>query len=269
MTMFRPVRVFTLVAAVLASAACGGDDDASDGAADGASPARSELVTLFADIGLDRECVEAWAATVSNDDARLLVDSFDSPDTPEGLSTAGEAALADLEACAGALAPDSVSGEPAGEPQAAADPGQSAATGVTYTASDICDAIDPDIVATAIASVTEIQQVDDTYCNVMLDMEGMGNSLNISIQPPIMPNQAPAQLFDDTVNGRVIIAGGDVSPTEVDGIGDRAAVIPSPQGNVVVAMLGDTVVNFDPMLASGDVTVEQWQAILGPALASL
>ncbi len=226
-------------------------------------------MALFADIGLDRECVEEWAGSVSGDDARILADSFDSPDVPEGLSAAGEAALDDLEACAGALTPDSEAGKPAGEPQTAAASGESVGPAAMYTAADICAAIDPNGVAAAIAPVVEIQHVDDTYCNVILDMEGMGNSLNVSIQRPIMADQAPQALFDDTVNGRVIIAGGDVSPADVDGIGDRAVVVPSPQGNVVVALVGATVVNFDPMLASGDVTVEQWQAILGPALASL
>lgn len=142
--------------------------------------------------------------------------------------------------------------------------------GTTYTASDICTAIDPADVAAQIAPVSEIQRVDDKYCTIALDREGMGNMLNISIEQPIpgMGMDDPAVLYDATVKGRGIIAG-DVEPVPVDGIGDQAAAIPGDAGDTLVVLIGGTVAAFDPFLSDGQITTEMWRGVLTPAFARL
>lgn len=198
------------------------------------------------------------------------------------ISLLAVAALA-LSACGGdddSASPQPTPGPTAAADPAPADPGGSTteapappadAGGATYTAGDICSAIDPADVEAQIAPVLEVQQVDDKYCTIVLDREGMGNNLNISIEQPIegLGMDDPAVLYGYTVDGRAIMAG-DVESVPVDGIGDEAAAIPGDAGDVIVTRIGATVAIFDPFLAGGaKMTADMWRAVLAPAIERL
>lgn len=146
----------------------------------------------------------------------------------------------------------------------------SPSSGGTYTAIDVCRALDPADIEAQIAPVKEIQEVDDRYCTVVLDREGMGNMLNISVEIPIegMGMDDPADLYAATVRGRSIMAG-DVEAVPVAGLGEEAAAIAGDAGHVIVVRIGDSVVHFDPFLSDGEMTLDMWKAVLEPAIARL
>lgn len=163
--------------------------------------------------------------------------------------------VAALTGCSAATGADGTSDEP--------DGGLSVSGPVT--AAQVCDAIDLEIVAAEIAPVREVQHPGELYCNLYLDLPGLGNSLNVSVPPPA--GQGPEQTFEGTVNMREMTYGGTASP--VVGLGTRAAAMDTDMGVVLVVLLGETVVMFDPMLAEGVITLENWKRILEPAFAKL
>lgn len=134
-----------------------------------------------------------------------------------------------------------------------------------FTVADVCHAIDQDIVAAEVGPVREVEEVDERYCNLWLDLPGLGNSINVSVPPPA--GMGPDQVYDGTVKAREMMAKATAQP--LDGIGDRAAAIQTDMGAVVIVQRGDVVVVFDPMLADGEITVDAWRRILEPAFAAL
>lgn len=163
--------------------------------------------------------------------------------------------VATLVGCAAATGVDGTSAEP--------DGGLSVSGPVT--AAEVCGAIDPEIVAAEIAPVRDVQHPGELYCNLYLDLPGLGNSINVSVPPPA--GQGAEQTFEGMVRVREMTYGGTATP--VDGLGTRAAAMDTDMGAVLVVLLGETVVMFDPMLAEGVITLETWKRILEPAFAKL
>lgn len=138
-------------------------------------------------------------------------------------------------------------------------------SGGAFTVAHVCHAIDPDIVAAEVGPVREVEEVDELYCNVWLDLPGLGNSINVSFPPPA--GMGPDQVYEGTVKAREMMAKSTAEP--LDGIGDRAAAIQTDMGAVIIVQRGDVVVVFDPMLSEGEITVDNWRRILEPAFAAL
>src|SRR5690606_21455651 len=128
------------------------------------------------------------------------------------------------------------------------------------TAAEVCGAIDPEIVAAEIAPVRDVPHPGELYCNLYLGRLGLRSSINVSVPPPSGPGAG--QTFELKVRWRHITYGGTASP--VDGLGTRAAAMDTDMGAVLVVLLGETVVMFDPMLAEGVITLETWKRILEP-----
>ena len=91
--------VTAAIAAVTLLAACGGDDGGSAGGGDQTKAADALLESAEEeDIALDEECVREVSAKLTDEDAKLILDSIDSDDEPT-LSEAGEALKGEIFGC--------------------------------------------------------------------------------------------------------------------------------------------------------------------------
>lgn len=135
------------------------------------------------------------------------------------------------------------------------------------TADVLCDAVDEEVVAEAIAPVREVTVVDESVCNVGLDLPGLGSMLSLSIEGNPLGVGDGDQFFDDVVAGYETIYETEAEP--VDGLGDGAFSFAIDAGDAVVVRIGDEVVLFSPLLSDDEVTVDQWQPVIESVLSGL